>query len=141
MRSSPEFVYLANTTSAADPALGTIYRLPLINNPQPADLEVVYDYELGEGPDELAFGEDGELYVTLAFSNQISILVPGVGEIGRISSKPGDAVPLDNPAGIAFDSRTKSLLVANHALLSGNPAHFAVLSVYVDDPGDPLSQP
>ena len=64
-----------------------------------------------------------------------------VGEIGRISSQPGDAVPLDNPAGIAFDSRTKSLLVANHALFSGNAAHFAVLRVYVGDPGDPLSQP
>ena len=135
------FVYLANTTSAVDPALGTIYRLPLVNNPQPADLEVVYDYESGEAPDQLAFGADGELYITLAFSNQISILVPGVGEIGRISSQPGDAVPLDNPAGIAFDSRTKSLLVTNHALFSGNPANFAVLSVYAGDPGDPLSQP
>ena len=46
-----------------------------------------------------------------------------------------------NPAGIAFDSRSKSLLIANHALLSGNPAHFAILSAYVDNPGDPLSEP
>jgi hypothetical protein len=50
-------------------------------------------------------------------------------------------VPLDNPAGIAFDSRSKSVFIANHALLSGDPAHFAVLSVYVGDPGDPLSEP
>ena len=48
---------------------------------------------------------------------------------------------MDNPAGIAFDSRSRSVLIANHALLSGNPAHFAVLKVYVGDPGDPLSQP
>jgi hypothetical protein len=61
--------------------------------------------------------------------------------VDRIASQPDDEVPLDNPAAIAFDSRTKSLLVANHALLSVNPAHFAVLSVYVGDPGDPLSQP
>ena len=101
----------------------------------------MYEYEFGELPDQLAFGADGTLYVTLAFSNQISILLPGIGEIGRIGSQPGDEVPLDNPAAIAFDSRTKSLLVANHALFSGNPANFAVLEVYVGDPGDPLSQP
>lgn len=34
-----------------------------------------------------------------------------------------------------------SLLVANHALLSGNPANFAVLQAYVDDPGDALVTP
>ena len=135
------YVYLAVSTSGSNPALGTIYRLPLVNNPQPGDLEVVHNYAAGEGPDQLAFGNNGQLYVTLAFSNQISILAPGGGEIGRIASQPGDEVPLDNPAGIAFDSRTKSLLLVNHALLSGNPAHFAVLSVYVGDPGDPLSQP
>ena len=38
-------------------------------------------------------------------------------------------------------SRSKSVFVVNHALLSGDPAHFAVLSVYVGDPADPLSQP
>ncbi len=135
------YVYLAVSTSASNPALGTIYRLPLVDNPQPGDLEVVHNYAAGEGPDQLAFATDGRLYVTLAFSNQISILAPGGGEIGRIASQPGDAVPLDNPAALAFDSRTKSLLLVNHALLSGNPAHFAVLRVYVGDPGDPLSQP
>ena len=66
---------------------------------------------------------------------------PVRAEVTRIQSQPSDEVPLDNPAGIAFDSRTKSVFVANHALLSGNPAHFAVLSVYVGDPGDPLSEP
>lgn len=59
----------------------------------------------------------------------------------RISSQVGDEVPLDAPAGIAFDNRTKSVLVANHALLTMNPANFAVLSVYVGETGDPLSQP
>jgi sugar lactone lactonase YvrE len=136
-----QYLYMANTTSSVHPNLGTIYRLPLVNSPLPEDLEAVHEYEAGEAPDQLAFGNHGELYVSLAFSNEISILVPGVGEIVRIASQPGDEVPLDNPAAIAFDSRTKSLLVVNHALLSGNPANFAVLSIYVGDPGDPLSQP
>lgn len=136
-----EHVVFAVSTSSTNPGLGTIYQLPLVSHPLESELEVVHSYIAGELPDQLAFGEDGILYITLAFSNQISIVMPGVGELGRIESKPGDEVPLDNPATIAFDSRTKSLLVANHALLSGNPAHFAVLSVYVGDEGDPLSKP
>lgn len=136
-----EHVYVAITTSPTNPALGTIYRLPLVNSPAPGALETFHVYAAGEGPDQLAFANDGRLYVTLAFTNQISFLSPGGAELGRIGSQPGDEVPLDNPAGIAFDSRTKSVFVANHALLSGNPAHFAVLSVYVGNPGDPLSQP
>jgi sugar lactone lactonase YvrE len=134
-------LYMVTTTSPADPTLGTIYRLPLVNSPSAGDLEVFHQYTAGEGPDQLAFASDGTLYVSLAFTNQISYLSTSGAELGRIQSQSGDEVPLDNPAGIAFDSRTKSLLVANHALLSGDPAHFAVLSVYVGDPGDPLSQP
>ena len=143
IRLDPErqHVYVVSTTSPTNPALGTIYRLPLVDSPQASDLETFHQYVAAEGPDQLAFAADGTLYVTLAFSNQISFLSTSGAELGRIQSQPGDAVPLDNPAGIAFDSRTKSVLVANHALLSGDPAHFAVLSVYVGDPGDPLSQP
>lgn len=136
-----EHVYVAVTTSPTDPAIGTIYRLPLVDSPSAADLETFHVYAAGEAPDQLAFAADGKLYVTLAFSNQISILSTDGTEITRVSSQVGDEVPLDNPAGIAFDNRTKSVLIANHALLSGNPAHFAVLSVYVGETGDPLSQP
>jgi sugar lactone lactonase YvrE len=136
-----EHVVFVSSSSSSNPTLGTIYQLPLVNHPHASDLVVLHKYKANEFPDQLAFGESGLLYVTLAFSNQISILVPGVGEIGRIGSKPGDAVPLDNPATITFDSRTKSLLLSNHALLSGNTSHFAVLSVYVGDEGDPLSKP
>jgi sugar lactone lactonase YvrE len=136
-----EHLYMALTTSPGNPGLGIIYRLPLVNSPLPADLEVFHQYAMAEGPDQIAFANDGKLYVTLAFTNEISFLSTSGAELGRIQSQPGDDVPLDNPAGIAFDSRSKSVFVVNHALLSGDPAHFAVLSVYVGDPGDPLSQP
>lgn len=136
-----QFVYVVVSTSAVNPFLGTIYRLPLVNAPTPSDLEVFHAYLGGELPDQLAFGADGELYVSLALSNQISILASDGTELARLQSAPGDDIPLDNPAGIAFDSRTKSLLIANHALLSGNPAHFAVLQAAVGDPGDPLVEP
>jgi hypothetical protein len=57
------------------------------------------------------------------------------------AAAPGDDIPLELPAGIVFDSRTKSLLIANHALLSGAPAHFAVLQMFAGDAGDPLDEP
>ncbi|HWN11183.1 MAG TPA: hypothetical protein VNO50_18235 [Pyrinomonadaceae bacterium] len=136
-----EHVYVVVTTSPTDPSIGTIYRLPLVNSPSAGDLETFHVYAAGEGPDQIAFAADGKLYVTLAFSNQVSILSTSGAEITRISSQVGDDIPMDNPAGIAFDNRTKSVLVVNHALISGNPAHFAVLSIYVGETGDPLSQP
>jgi sugar lactone lactonase YvrE len=136
-----EHVYVVASTSAANPALGTIYRLPLVDAPGPGDLTVFYQYVASEIPDQLAFGAQGDLYVSLALTNQISVVSPGGAEIARISSAPGDDIPLDAPAGIAFDSRTKSLLIANHALLTMNAAHFAVLQAATGDPGDPLEEP
>ena len=143
IRLSPmrDYAYVAVSTSALDPNLGTIYRLPLVDAPAAADLQIFHSYTAGELPDQVAFASDGKLYVTLALSNQISILAPDGTEMTRLQSAGSDATPLDNPAGIAFDSRTKSILIANHALLSGNPANFAVLKTYVGDAGDPLVEP
>ena len=100
-----------------------------------------HTYAAGELPDQLAFGARGDLYVSLALSNQISVLASDGVETARYGSAPGDAIPLDNPAAIAFDARTKSLLIVNHALLSGNPANFAVLRMAAGDPGAPLFEP
>jgi sugar lactone lactonase YvrE len=136
-----EHVYVIVSTSAANPSLGTIYRLPLVDAPAAGDLEVFYQYVASEIPDQLAFGARGDLYVSLALTNQISVLAPDGTESARFSSAPGDDIPLDAPAGIAFDSRTKSLLISNHALLTGDAAHFAVLKLAAGDPGDPLEEP
>jgi len=143
IRLSPtrEHVYVVVSTSAANPNVGTIYRLPLIDAPAAADLEAFHAYTGSEIPDQLAFGADGKLYVSLALSNQISILAADGTELARIQSAPEEDIPLDGPAGIAFDSRTKSLMIANHASLSGNTANFAVLQAFVGDPGDPLEEP
>ena len=136
-----EHAYVAVTTSLAAPNVGTIYRLPLVNAPAAADLEVVHAYTANEAPDQLAFDTHGNLYVSLALSNQISVLSANGTELTRFQSAPGDAIPLDSPAGIAFDSRTKSLLIVNHAIFTANPAHFAVLRMFVGNPGNPLDKP
>ena len=38
-------------------------------------------------------------------------------------------------------SRTKSLLIVNHAIFTANAAHFAVLRMFVGNPGNPLEKP
>lgn len=143
MRIDPErkHLYVAVSTYQGNPAQGTIYRLPLVDAPTPEQLEVFHVYDQSEMPDQLAFGAKGELYVSLAMTNQISILRPNGTERDRIESQPGDAVPLDAPAGIAFEKSSKTLLIVNHALLTGNPANFALLQVYVGDKGDRLVEP
>lgn len=62
--------------------------------------------------------------------------------LAPVPTPPGfpESVAVDSPAGLAFDG-TGSLLVANHAVFSANPAHFAVLDVYVGDRGAPLFLP
>ena len=136
-----EHVYFSVTFSASDPSIGAIYRLPLVDDPDETDIELFHEYNLGEAPDGFAFGASGDLYVTLAASNEISVLAPDGTETARIASAPSDAIPLDAPANIAFDNKSKSLLVTNHASLSGNVAHFAVLKVFVGDTAAPLAAP
>lgn len=134
-------LYVAVTTYVNDPTRGVIYRLPLVDAPTEAQLEIFHVYDESEYPDQLAFGAHGDLYVSLAMTSQISVLRPNGTEKARISTQLGDPIPLDSPAGLAFDKSTKSLLIVNHALLSGNANNFAVLQVHVGDPGDPLVKP
>ena len=56
----------------------------------------------------------------------------GGAELTRIGGPAGSSIPLDNPAGVAFDDARRSLLVANHTIF-GDPAHFAALRIFVDD--------
>ncbi|MCI0437205.1 MAG: SMP-30/gluconolactonase/LRE family protein [Gemmatimonadetes bacterium] len=135
-----QYVYFTVTFSAADFNVGAVYRVPFAAQPDPSLIELVHEYNMGEGPDGLAFGASGRLYVALAAANAISVLDNGV-EVARITSPPGSAIPLDGPANIAFDDNRHSLLVTNHASLSGNEANFAVLRIFVDDVASPLVRP
>ncbi len=136
-----QYVYFSVTFSVGDPSVGAIFRILLVDHPDETDIELVHVYDQGEGPDGLAFGASGYLYVALAASNEISVLAFDGTEVARIANDPGDAIPLDAPANIAFDNARKSLLVTNHASLSGNEDNFAVLKVFVDDTADPLVKP
>lgn len=57
---------------------------------------------------------NGKLFVSLAMTSQIAVLNSDGTEEARINSASDGNIPLDNPAGIAFDSASKALLIANH---------------------------
>lgn len=131
---------------------GVIYRLRLKANPTAADLVEFHRYPfvpgappIIPGPDGLAFGKSGKLYVALAGTSQISVLRPNGTEEARYSgpaANPGgspDPMPWANPANIAFDDHHRSLLVTNHAsLVPFDPNLFVVFDVFVADKGQPL---
>jgi hypothetical protein len=54
-----------------------------------------------------------------------------------------DPLPYANPSAFAFNDKTRSLLMTNHAIFFPAPADafFAVIDVYVNDKGDKLSTP
>jgi sugar lactone lactonase YvrE len=121
---------------------GLIYTLPLVDHPAPSDLQLFHTYTPGAGPDGFAFGKSGNLYVALAGYSQISVLAPDGTEQARFGgpaqnpASPSNPLQWANPANIAFDNRNGTLLVTNHASLTGLPDPsplFAVFDVYVND--------
>ena len=133
--------------------LGVIYTLPLIDSPTLADLEVFHAYTITGPvppiPDGIAFGRSDKLYVALAGSGEISVLDADGNEEARYSGPadtgdPANPLPWANPANIAFDNGSRSLLVTNHASLTGLPDPsplFAVFDVFVDDKAGRLFKP
>jgi hypothetical protein len=81
--------------------------------------------------------------VTLAAASKISLLGADGTEQTKFSgpaqnpANPGNnPPPWANPANIAFNNETQSLLVANHASLTGLPDPsflFAIFDVFVND--------
>ncbi len=134
------YVYFSVTVDAA--LDGVIYRLPLVASPDASDLEVFASLGF-TGPDGIAFGKSGKLYVAEALSSTIKVLNPdgSVGAVyaGPAANPPAAPTPWANPANIAFDDKERSLLVTNHAsLVPFDPDLFVVFDVFVDDKGAPL---
>jgi len=135
---------MTGSTQPTEPGQGLIYRIPPKDKPKPEDLEVFFMYvEPAAGPDGIAFGESGKLYVALAGANQVSILGPDGTEELRFPSQienQQQEIPYDLPASIAFDGRG-SLLVTNQSYFTGNEDHWAVLDAWVNDTALPLIRP
>ena len=118
---------------------GAILSLPLVAQPTAAQLTEFHVYPASQagfaGPDGIAFANNGKLYVSLAGSSEISVLLPN-GQEQRRYTAPAN-VPWVNPANIAFDNENDRILVTNHASLVNplNPAFFTVFDVAVPDKG------
>lgn len=135
--------YLYFVVSADRTGTGHIYRLPLAT-PARDRLESFHAYRGGEVPDNIAWGRSGKLYVALAGTNEIQIVLPDGREQTRFSgparSADGD-VPYDMPSGVTLDDSTSSLFVNNHSEVLGLPERFVIFDIYVDDRAEPLIRP
>ena len=92
----------------------------------------------------MVFGMSGRLYVSLSTSNQIGVLSLDGETVATFPSAQQNKllpIPIDAPANLAFDNRTASLLIANHAVFSKKAADYAVLESFVNDREDLLSRP
>ena len=141
-------MYFDLTFDAAN--LGHVYTLPLVDHPTDSDLKLFHSYTAGAGPDGVAFGQSGNLYVCLAGYSQISVLRPDETEVQRFSgpaqrpANQGGPLAWANPANISFNNLTGTLLVTNHASMTGLPDPsplFAIFDVYVNDRAGTLFAP
>lgn len=134
-----KWIYFSVTVDSA--LNGVIYRLPLVPNPVASDLQQFASLGF-TGPDGIAFGKSGKLYIAEALTSTIKVLrTDGSVEAvysGPAQNPPSPAVPWANPANIAFD-RGGRILVTNHAqLVPFDPSLFVVFDVFVNDKGQPL---
>lgn len=140
IRLSPDGAHLYFTVTGPP---GHLYRLPVVDRPRAIDLEHVAALGFG-GPDGIAFAESGNLYVTLAYSNDIVALRPDGAELTRFSGPIHSAagpIPYDAPAVLAFDAGRPRVIVVNHAIFSGVPSHFVLFDVQVGERGAPMFEP
>jgi DNA-binding beta-propeller fold protein YncE len=134
-------------TTQGNPAAGSapagLYKLPVRPNGAPGGLSLLWESRMDDGPDGFAIGASGKFYVALSNANAVAVVSPHGTELARTPSSQQEneqmEVPFDAPASVAFLGNRA--LVTNHAFISRNPEHFAVLDVFAGEPGRPLFRP
>ena len=125
--------------------LGTslVYALPLVDRPAARQLRVFHRLPVGDGPDGIAFGARGDLYVAIGspLSSGIVVLRPDGTQRARLCNPPGALfAPFRGPADIAFDGAGK-ILVTNHAAFTEVLRDFSITEADVGDRGARLFTP
>jgi sugar lactone lactonase YvrE len=116
--------------SATAPA--GLYTLPIRADGSAGDLQPFWQSQDGEFLDGFAFGRSGKVYETL--NNGLVILSPEGDVVANVpTQQPGQEVPFDAPANVAFIG--KRALVTNHAWITRNPQHYAVLDLFAGERG------
>src|SRR3954453_14457144 len=134
------FTTIEGPTGDGDPSAGRIWKLPIQPDGKPGKLQQFYVAQSADAPGGMGFSRSGDIYVSLTGSNAIAQVGPDGKEKARFPDLVTNMTftpPLDSPLDVAF--RGNSLLVANSAYLSNSASSFAVLDVFVGEPGyDPL---
>ena len=132
-----------NPPGVGNPGAGRLYTLQRQADGSLGNLTLLFDGAPTEGPDGFAIGQSGRIYVASFLSNQVLVLSPQGEVVARVGTAGmganGTEIPFDAPASVAFDGTR--ILVTNHAVVTRNPLSFAVLDVFVDEPGLPLFYP
>src|SRR6478672_9603443 len=134
------FTTVEGPTGDGDPTAGRIWRVPIHDDGTPGPLNEFYVAQSADAPGGMGFAKSGDIYVTLSGSNAVAQVGPDGKEKARFPDPVTNMTftpPLDSPLDVAF--RGNSLLVANSAYLSNSASSFAILDVFVGEPGyDPL---
>jgi sugar lactone lactonase YvrE len=119
---------------------GVVYRIPVLADGSPGELEQVSTFGIGDG---MAIGMDGKIYLPISnpLVRKIQVVDPELGRVvQRLPERIVDGgIPLDGPASVAF--RGTELLITNHSLFTENPDHWAILALDVGQQGLPLFYP
>ena len=122
---------------------GILYKLPVLPDGRPGQLEALWRSRPFDGPDGFAIARSGNVYVALAGGNAVAVVSPTGEDIARIPPTPlqnaAFEVPFDGPASVAFEGRR--VLVTNQAFATGNPSSWAVIDVFAGETELPLHYP
>jgi sugar lactone lactonase YvrE len=126
-----------------------LYTLPVLARGRAGELNLFWESRSNDSPDGFAIGRSGDIYVALAGSgggsdgDAVGVISPTGRELARVPQTQSEnqkmQVPFDLPASIAFLGR--QALVTNHAWVSQNRSHYAVLDLFAGEPGLPLFRP
>jgi sugar lactone lactonase YvrE len=122
-----------------------LYELPVRSDGSPGQLRQFWESGMMDGPDGFAIAQSRNVYVALAgpSGNSVAVVSPEGEEIARTPPTEVEnqmmEVPFDAPGSAAFLG--ESVLVTNHAFVTRNPDHWAVLDVFADEPGLALFRP
>jgi sugar lactone lactonase YvrE len=122
-----------------------LYRIAVQPNGAPGSPSLFWRSQDDDAPDGFAIGRSGRVYLALSSPTQPQVVVvsPHGDEIARVPGSEQEnqtqQIPFDAPASAAFVGRT--VLVTNHAFVTRNREHYAVLDVYAGERGLPLFRP
>jgi hypothetical protein len=136
------FTTVEGPTGDGDPTAGRIWRVSIHPDNTPGPLQQFYVAQSADAPGGMGFAKSGDIYVTLSGSNAIAQIGPDGKEKARFPDPVTNMTfkpPLDSPLDVAF--RGNSLLVANSAFLSNSASSFAILDVFVGEPGSDVLRP